>query len=245
MGALVVLTVGVVAVGLVYDSQRIENSRSSSTAAYVIPEDPNAPQFEVPDDPRLLILGDSYTLGTNAQPRAEGYAFVVANQLGWANEVDGVGGTGFTWGGGEAGTDGNDYVSRINRRVAAGGFAPNVLLIQGGQNDYRATPDEVSAKVTETIELARNVWPGVQVVVMGPSQPMPGGALLQRVSTPIGRASLAARAPFINPLGAKWFTNANSEQYYGDANGSHLNSEGHAYMARRVIEALQTFGVRV
>lgn len=246
VAALFVLTVALVAAGLVYDGQRLEQARTATAteSAYVAPDDPTQPLFAVPADPRLLILGDSYTLGTNAQPRTEGYAFVLAKTLGWANEIDGVGGTGFTWGGGEQGTDGNDYISRINRRAAAGGFIPNVLLLQGGQNDYRAFPEEVSAKVAETIMVARAAWPDVQIVVMGPSQPMPGGALLQRVSTPIGRAALAQRAPFINPLGAKWFTNENSAQYYGDANGSHLNSEGHAYVARRAMEALETFGVR-
>lgn len=88
------------------------------------------------------------------------------------------------------------------------------------------------------------MWPGVQVVVMGPSQPMPGGALLKRVSNPILRAALSEQVPFINPLGASWFTDTNSKQYYGNANGSHLNTKGHAYLATRVLEALKTMGVR-
>lgn len=233
-----------VAAGLVYDSSRTHVTASDS-APYVIPDDPTRPSLRVPEDPRLLILGDSYTLGTNAQPRTEGYAFVVADKLGWSNEVDGVGGTGFTWGGGEQGTEGNDYISRINRRVAAGGFAPNVLLLQGGQSDHRAEPDVVSAKVKETIGVARAAWPGVQIIVMGPSRPMPGGALLKRVSLPIGQAARAEQVPFINPLGAEWFTENNSAKYYGDVSGSVLNSEGHAYMANKVLEAMQTFGVRL
>ncbi|MBY6437558.1 SGNH/GDSL hydrolase family protein [Rhodococcus kroppenstedtii] len=196
----------------------------------------------LPDDPRMLILGDSYTLGTAASPDY-GYANIVARRLGWPAEVDGIGGTGFTWGGGSEGADGNTYRARIERR--AGGFAPNVLLLQGGQNDYRATPDEVRAAVTETIDTARRVWPGVQILVMGPSQPMPGGALLRRVSDPIGQAAVTADAGFISPLDENWFTDQNSPGFYGDANGAHPNTAGHEYIADRVLERFRRLGASV
>ena len=204
---------------------------------------PPAVGFTLPEDPRLLILGDSYTLGSNADPRTEGYAYLVANALGWPSEVDGMGGTGFTWGGGTEGDRGDDYTSRINRRAEAGGFIPNVLLLQGGQNDYRANPAGVFDQVTRTIRAAQAAWPGVQIIVMGPSQPMPGGALLQRVSSPIGRSAAAAQVSFISPLDSKWFTEQNSPEFSADAGGTHLNNAGHVYMAERVLEALNKIGV--
>ncbi|WP_128644579.1 hypothetical protein [Rhodococcus sp. BS-15] len=142
LAALLAVTVLLIAGGLAYDSQRTEAARTAVATTYVMPPDPTGPQFTLPEDPRLLILGDSYTYGANARPREQGYAFIVARELGWPSEVDGIGGTGFTWAGGPDGANRNDYISRINRRAAdPNAFAPNVLLIQGGQSDHRADPD--------------------------------------------------------------------------------------------------------
>ncbi|MDV8023650.1 SGNH/GDSL hydrolase family protein [Rhodococcus sp. IEGM 1330] len=209
------------------------------------PNEPSGttPQFVLPRDPRLLILGDSYTLGSNARPETDGYAYRIARSLGWPNEIDGVANTGFTWGGGSNGDENNDYINRIQRHADSGGLKPNVLLLQGGQNDYRSEPTDLFNKVAETIAAAQQVWPEVQVIVMGPSQPMPGGKLLQRVSSPIGQAAGAARIPFIRPLGGKWFTDKNSTGYSGDGNGTSLNNEGHAYLAGKVLEALRRIGI--
>ncbi|MDJ0362574.1 SGNH/GDSL hydrolase family protein [Rhodococcus sp. H29-C3] len=242
--SVVVLTVIAVLAAFLYDNQRTSDVRASASKPYVAPNDPYRPTVTVPEDPRLLFIGDAYTQGINAHPRSEGFASLVSDQLGWPTEIDGVGGTGFTWGGGPDGLERNDYISRIGRRAGASGFAPNILFIQGGQSDHLAAPEFLGDRVTETIRVARDTWPGVQIVVMGPSRPMPGGDLLKRVSTPIAQAALDAQVPFINPLGAKWFTNENSQQYYGDPGGSLLNSDGHAYVADRVLEALQTIGVR-
>jgi len=244
-----VASVVLVAIGLVWAGYVAATRETPETtiANPVSPEEVMGRNvsFTIPADPRLLILGDSYTLGTAANPPTEGYAYTVARDLGWPSEIDGVGGTGFTWGGGNEGADGNDYVSRIQRRAAAGSFSPNVLLLQGGQNDYRAEPDVLYAKVRETIDAARQAWPDVQVIVMGPSQPMPGGALLGRVSSPIGQAAIADKAQFISPLQENWFTDENSRQYYGDANGSHLNNDGHLYMASKIMDRLRDLGVPV
>ncbi|WP_168709128.1 SGNH/GDSL hydrolase family protein [Rhodococcus sp. PAMC28705] len=240
----VAFTIVAIVATVLYGNQRANEVQATVSAPYVAPVDPNRPMFTLPENPRLLVLGDAYTLGVNAQPRSEGFAQVVSRRLGWPSEIDGIGGTGFTWGGGPDGMDGKDFISRINRRGASSDFVPNVLLIQGGQSDHLAAPDFLKARVAETINAARTTWPGVQIIVMGPSRPMPGGELLNRVSTPIGETALESQVPFINPLGAKWFTDENSQQYYGDSDGSLLNAKGHAYVAGRVLDSLQIIGVR-
>lgn len=215
----------------------------SYVSTYVPNTSGSTQQFTMPAEPRLLILGDSYTLGTNAKPTTDGYAYRLSRNLGWPTEVDGVANTGFTWGGGGNGDEGNDYINRILRRADAGSFVPNVLFMQGGQNDHRAEPTDLFNKVAETIDTAREAWPGIQIIVMGPSQPMPGGKLLQRVSSPIGQAAGAAKVPFISPLNGRWFTDKNSPGYYGDENGSSLNNAGHAYLAGKILEALRNIGI--
>ena len=78
---------------------------------------------------------------------------------------------------------------------------------------------------------------------MAPSQPQPGGQLLERVASPMGQAAATEQAPFINPIAQRWLTEMNSEQYSGDENGTHLNEEGHDYLAKRVMTALERYGI--
>ncbi|CCQ13630.1 Lipolytic protein G-D-S-L family [Rhodococcus sp. AW25M09] len=244
VAALVLVLVGA---GVFYDKQRATTADGEyeSTFQAPTPEPPAAAgTFEMPADPRLLILGDSYTEGYAADPLSNGYAYTVTKQLGWPSQVDGIGDSGFTWGGGPDGNGGNDYLSRINRRAEAGGFAPNILLLQGGQSDYRAESTEVYDKVRQTIDAARAAWPDVQVIILGPSQPQPGGNLLDRVATPMGQAALSTGAAFINPIAQRWLTEQNSEGYSA-ADGTQLNTEGHVYMASRLITALGWIGVPI
>ena len=74
---------------------------------------------------------------------------------------------------------------------------------------------------------------------MALSQPQPGGQLLDRVASPIGQGAATEQAPFINTIAQRWLTEMNSEEFSGDDNGTHLNEEGHDYLAKRVMTALE------
>ena len=203
---------------------------ASFTPAPVGTSENAAPVFEpVPEGAEVLILGDSYTQGFGSDDEtAEGYAYVLAESMGWDATVDGVGGSGFTWG------DANSYPSRIPTHAA---LSPDLVILQGGQNDFRAEPVELRGAVTESINLVESLWPDAQILIIGPAAPEPLGSNLAPTSEAIGAAARAQNVPYIDPVTADWFTDANSPEYaYED--GAHLNTEGHAYMASRIIEAM-------
>ncbi|MCO4276550.1 GDSL-type esterase/lipase family protein [Pseudarthrobacter sp. HLT3-5] len=122
-------------------------------------------KIQLPAQPVLLILGDSYTAGDGADRPGQGWAYVVAGSLGYPTNIDGVGGTGFAWGGGAQDNEAREYEVRLREAAEDPGFVPNVLILQGGQNDALITsPDEIQTATAQTIEAARRLWPGVQVI---------------------------------------------------------------------------------
>ncbi|GAB5077127.1 SGNH/GDSL hydrolase family protein [Arthrobacter sp. AD-310] len=194
------------------------------------------PKIALPAEPVVLILGDSYTAGDGAGSPGQGWANVVAKELGYPANIDGVGGTGFAWGGGAQDELDGEYETRLRAVAANPSFVPNVLILQGGQNDAQVTSqDEVRAATTQTIEAARRFWPGVQVVVLGPSAPQPLAEELRTVNTAVRAGAEAAGAPFVDAVEGGWFTAANSPGY--DFDGAHPNAAGHAYIAAKFLEA--------
>jgi acyl-CoA thioesterase-1 len=192
--------------------------------------------IQLPAQPVLLILGDSYTAGDGADRPDQGWAYLVAGSLGYPTNVDGVGGTGFAWGGGEQDNLAQEYDVRLQETAANAAFVPNVLILQGGQNDARITnPDEIKTATAQTIESARKLWPGVQVVVLGPSAPQPLAEELQGVNNAVRAGAAAANAPFIDAYDAGWFTGANSPGF--DFDGAHVNTAGHAHIAEKFLES--------
>jgi acyl-CoA thioesterase I len=197
------------------------------------------PGIELPAEPVLLILGDSYTAGVGADQPDQGWAYLVAGELGYPANIDGVAGTGFAWGGGAADELGGEYEVRLRDIAANPAFVPNVLILQGGQNDSQVpNPDEVETATAQTIEAARRFWPGVQVVVLGPSAPQPAAEELRGVNSAVRAGAAAANAPFVNAIEAGWFTSANSPGFNSD--GAHPNTAGHAYLAERFLESWAT-----
>lgn len=201
-----------------------------------------APQqlgIKLPPEPVLLILGDSYTAGVGADRTGEGWAYLVANSLGYPTNIDGVPGTGFAWGGGVQDTQAREYEVRLQEIAEDPRFIPNVLILQGGQNDSLLdNPNDVQNATVQTIEAARRFWPGVQVVVLGPSAPQPIAEELRDANSAVRAGAAAARAPFIDAYEAGWFTVANSTGFKFD--GVHPNTAGHAHIAEKFLESWAT-----
>lgn len=195
-----------------------------------------APTITVPSDPRLLIMGDSYTEGTGASKPSLGWAQLTAahlEDLGWEVQIDGIGSTGWTWGGGENGTNPNRYADRIER-LKTEPFVPNVVIIQGGQNDYRSPASGLFNAVKDSVDLAQAAWPNAQVVIFGPAAPQPLGDKLGGITSSIHNGATEKGAPFIDPFTGKWMTLANSAQFAAP-DGSHVNDAGHSYISERFL----------
>lgn len=198
--------------------------------------------FVAPANPHVFILGDSYTQGVGTTDYArKNWARLVTDRLGWNAEIDGVGGTGWTWGGGANGTNGDDYLTRL-KEAGKRGVDPDVVIIQGGQNDYRkAESPDLPAAVRASIDLARQQWPAAAVIVFGPEAPQPLFDRLSSISGVIGDTATTAGAVYISPSAGLWITEENSPKFdAGD--GSQLNDAGHQYTADRFLAALATVG---
>lgn len=189
----------------------------------------------LPAEPRLLIVGDSYTQGFGAEPPTDGWAFRVIDELGWPALRKGVGGTGYT-----AATEANPhtYPQRLQDIADSREFTPNVVILQGGLNDSRAPLEALASAVEDTVSVARSAWPGVQVVIVGPAAPQPLGSAIEPIDRGIRAGAQRAQVPYISPVRDGWFDGRNSPGYAA-ADGSHLNSEGYAYYAQRFLEAFR------
>jgi hypothetical protein len=63
----------------------------------------------MPDDPTVLVFGDSWTYGSAATDPTLGYAYVLGESEGWDTIVNGVRGSGYL----KPGIDGGSYGERI------------------------------------------------------------------------------------------------------------------------------------
>lgn len=204
--------------------------------------DPARAMITLPDKPRLLIIGDSYSAGIGADdPAKQGYAYLIANRLGWETRVDAIGGTGYTWGGGEDGTRPDRFADRVGRLKLDKSFVPNIVIFQGGQSDYRAMDRQLTGIVTTTVDLARGAWPGAQVIIFGPAAPYPLAQQLIGIDKAIRAGGNLASAAIISPANGRWFTPGNSAKYAAP-DGFHLNTAGYQYLADRFLEEFAKIG---
>lgn len=209
-------------------------SPSPSPSASPTPTAPASPKFELPENPRVLIVGDSYTAGWGADTESEGWAHVAGSLISPAIMIDGIPGTGFAWGGGASNERGEQFSVRLRSIAAEQTFTPDVLVLQGGQNDALLRDDaRVTAAVAATVSEARDLWPGIEIVIMGPSAPEPLASTLKQTNAAVSAAATATGVPFIDASGEQWFNAENSGTFYTD--GAHVNAAGHNLIAERFI----------
>lgn len=187
----------------------------------------------IPEGPRMLIIGDSYSEGIGADdPESDNWARLAADhyaELGWDTEIDGAGGTGWINGAGGP----NTYGERLER-AADEDFVPDILVLQGGLNDYETAPPQVGDAVAESIEQAREQWPGVRVVVFASTVPYPLSEEAEPLTSAISAAAAGVGAPVIDPFAENWMT-ADTADEYTAGDGTHLTTAGYAYVADRFI----------
>lgn len=188
---------------------------------------------------QVLIIGDSYAQGTGASSTATQWTTLLTKDRGWNTVLDGIGGTGFTWGGGVDGTDGDTYSTRIAAHAKDTNLNPALVILEGGQNDYRADAADLSKAVTDDVAAVQAAWPTSKVVVIGPAAPEPLATDIERMDTSVQSGARAANAYSINPRATKWFTVENSPGFNFD--GAHVNDGGHKLIAQKIGEALDQF----
>lgn len=201
---------------------------------------PVEPLAALPDEPIVLIVGDSFSEGVGASKPDAGWARTASDALSWHATIDAIGGTGFTKGNASDGRIGLAFADRIEAH-AASGAEYDVIVLQGGLNDFLAPHREEVVATVKAVEAARERWPDAAIVVFGPLEPLELGVQRSARLDAIREGAEEAGATFIDPeLPAPWINERNSVRFdAGD--GLHLNDAGYAFIAARFAAVIESY----
>lgn len=186
--------------------------------------------------PEALFIGDSYTHGTGASDPANRWTSIVAQAKSWAEDNEGLGGTGFV---ATAGVNGcgrsycGTYGEVINSLINAD---PSVVFIAGGQNDFRAyaaDPDTVTTAIQATYENARSRFPDAQIISVGPTIIGDVSSAVEGLDAAVRTAAETVGAQYVNMIDPDVL---DKSMDVGD--GGHVNDTGHRAIAERVLSTI-------
>ena len=197
----------------------------------------DAPPLVLPEHPRVLVFGDSWTYGSAAAPVTTGYAYLLAGLMDWDVTVDGVRGSGYL----KPGIDGPSFGDRI-----AGldpGLRPDLVIIQGSINDRLLYAEsDYAGAVNAAWDSLVAVYPDAQIVVLGPApHELPEHEGTVAIDRELATLAAARNWWYISPLGERWITTRNFLDVI-DTSGwarNHPSTAGHAYLAQRLAGDLQ------
>lgn len=188
----------------------------------------------LPEQPTVLVFGDSWTYGSAASDPALGYAYVLADLLGGETVVDGVRGSGYL----KPGLDGPAFGERIAALDPT--LDPDLVVIQGSINDRALGETGYREAVTAAWDALATKYPEATIVVLGPApHELPVGAATARIDADLSELAAARGWWYISPVRGEWIT----EQNYLDVidveiGRKHPSTAGHRYLAEKVAAAL-------
>ena len=188
----------------------------------------------LPEHPRVLVFGDSWTYGSAASAPTLGYAYVLAELLDGETIVNGVRGSGYL----KPGIDGPDFGERIAALDPA--VAPDLVIIQGSINDREQGAQGYREAVTSAWDALAATYPEAAIVVLGPApHELPVGPGTARIDEDLAALAAARGWWYISPVQLEWIT----EQNYLDVidvevGRKHPSTAGHRYLAEKVAAAI-------
>lgn len=190
---------------------------------------------EASDLPRVLVFGDSWTVGSAATVPSGGYAYRVADIAGWDTIVNGESGSGYL----KEGRAGNTFGERIARLDPA--LDPDVVIIQGSINDRRHGAEGYRDAVWAAWDDLAATYPEATIVVLGPApQVLPIEAATLRIDRDLAELADERGWPYVSPIADRWITDDNYLQVIdtSERGADHPSDAGHLYLAQRVAEAI-------
>lgn len=203
------------------------------------------------DTIRAAVVGDSYTLGSQATLRPDNWA----NRLGKLIGIDdiwnmGLSGTGYI----AATASASKFLDRLPDLVAC---APDVVIVHGGYNDASQTPSAVQVAVTAYLQAVRAALPEALIFVLGCNAGCTGPSTAHvATEVAIAAAVTAINDPYtffvpVSPTAnsaASWLygtgkvgataSNGNADLYVGP-DGVHPSDAGYAYYGARAAQGLR------
>lgn len=189
----------------------------------------------LPEQPRVLVFGDSWTYGSAASLPTLGYAYVLGDRLGWETTVDGVRGSGYL----KPGLDGGSYGERIAALDPA--LDPDLVIVEGSINDRRLPAAGYRDAVTAAWDALAALYPEAAIVILGPApQVLPVQDATARIDADLADLAAARGWWYISPIAEEWITADNYAAVIDAGIGrDHPSTGGHGYLATRVAEALE------
>lgn len=215
------------------------DSAPSASPAYVPPEPkPDLGVLELPPaGAKMTVFGDSWALGYSAKPDTRGFAYLTAEALGYTPNVLGASGTGYI-NDGPSGV--GNYLHRMETLPAD--LDTQLLVLQGSLNDVTGRR-QAYQNAKSTIELAHTKFPSATIIVVGPATDvLPVPPETERLARNLRQAASESDAYFISPVTRAWLNDENFAQYM-DPETMHPNTEGHAYLAQQLADAIRQLAV--
>lgn len=191
----------------------------------------------LPEQPHVLVFGDSWTYGSAASAPTLGYAYVMADLLGANTTVDGVRGSGYL----KPGLDGPAFGERIAALDPT--LDPDLVIIQGSINDRAAGAAGYREAVTAAWDALAATYPDATIVVLGPApHELPVGDATARIDHDLAALAGGRGWWYISPVQEAWITDQNYLAVIDvDLGKKHPSTDGHRYLAEKVVAALAQF----
>ncbi len=192
----------------------------------------------LPDDPTVLVFGDSWTYGSAATVPTQGYAYVLAELIGGTTIVDGVRGSGYL----KPGIDGPSFGERIAALDPA--LSPDLIIVQGSINDRAMGEEGYREAVNAAWDALSATYPEATIVILGPApHELPVGDGTARIDRDLGELAAARDWWYISPIAQDWITEENYLSVIDIEMGrKHPSTDGHRYLAEKLADALAELG---
>ena len=209
----------------------VATGQSEGRPTVVLPEVFPIVAARAPRGARVVVLGDSYTSGWNGAGLGSfNWTSIVGRSRGWTVTNLAVAGTGYQ----NPGWTNQPVGSLVSRTVR---LHPDVVILATGHNDSRWSVASTSREADRVIARLRAGLPEAVLVIVGPiwqngSPPTRSLALRDHLR----RKAAAIGAPFVDPLGERWF--AGADHRFIGPDGIHPTSAGHRHIADELLADL-------